>query len=286
MPRTHIEIVQIDVDGSLVDAKECTKCREVKPLTEYQYRKNGLGRKQSNCKKCRSDHAKKWRSDNLERIKKVGRKYYANNRQEILEHHQERYRKNKEQIREQNKRWRRENPEKAKEVADNWRKANMDKARAYARKTSVKYRKKILRRAAEYRRENREKINARQRELRKEKFAKYNGYKHKRRSRERELISTLNTEQWEQCQQHFNHKCAYCEKKQKLTQDHFVPVSKGGEYTRVNIVPCCRPCNASKGNRNFFEWYPQQPFYSQKRERKILRYLDYKKDKTQQIAMF
>lgn len=45
-------------------------------------------------------------------------------------------------------------------------------------------------------------------------------------------------------------KCAYCgNDKEKLTLDHIVPKSKGGETTFDNCVSCCKPCNNKKGGR-------------------------------------
>jgi 5-methylcytosine-specific restriction endonuclease McrA len=55
--------------------------------------------------------------------------------------------------------------------------------------------------------------------------------------------------------------CVYCEDKlvkmQKhrhrrngLTIDHFVPVTKGGANNSENLFPCCRRCNMQKGDMN------------------------------------
>jgi 5-methylcytosine-specific restriction endonuclease McrA len=85
---------------------------------------------------------------------------------------------------------------------------------------------------------------------------------------------------------YFNHKCAYCERGEDLRQDHFVPLTKNGEYTHNNIVPACNKCNASKNNSDFFSWYRNKPFYSKDRERRILRYLNYSTNThVQQIAL-
>lgn len=52
----------------------------------------------------------------------------------------------------------------------------------------------------------------------------------------------------------YQHKCAYCRNSVPLCVDHVVPVSKGGNSFIENLVPACRPCNASKGNRDVDEW--------------------------------
>ncbi len=69
------------------------------------------------------------------------------------------------------------------------------------------------------------------------------------RARKRGLPATLTLDEWEDILFLFDHRCAYCMGVDlKLEQDHFIPVSKGGGYTLDNIVPACRPCNATKGN--------------------------------------
>ena len=107
----------------------------------------------------------------------------------------------------------------------------------------------------------------------------------KRRSLKIKLETSFTNNQWEKCKKYFNNKCAYCGKEKELTQDHFVPLSKHGEYTKNNIVPACKSCNSRKHNKNFFEWYPRQEFYTKQRELKILQYLNYDpKTKIQQLA--
>lgn len=108
---------------------------------------------------------------------------------------------------------------------------------------------------------------------------------HRRRARERSTVHSLTIEQWESASNHFNGKCAYCDRESPLTQDHFIAVSSGGEYTKDNIIPVCGQCNCSKGARDFFKWYPIQPFYSKVREEKILKFLRYENNK-QQLSVF
>ena len=56
----------------------------------------------------------------------------------------------------------------------------------------------------------------------------------------------------------FNYQCSYCFCYPfELTQDHIVPLSKGGTHTRKNIVPSCRSCNSSKNNKLIKDWKPE-----------------------------
>ena len=69
----------------------------------------------------------------------------------------------------------------------------------------------------------------------------------RRRARKQGLPATLTVEQWLAIQVAYKHRCAYCgSKPKKLTQDHVVPLSKGGGTTPDNIVPACTSCNSRK----------------------------------------
>lgn len=70
--------------------------------------------------------------------------------------------------------------------------------------------------------------------------------------------------------------CTKCGRDLPLSQDHFIPLSKGGEYTLNNIIPACVHCNSSKHIQSFFEWYPKYKYYSSNREKKILIFLGFK----------
>jgi uncharacterized protein YihD (DUF1040 family) len=93
----------------------------------------------------------------------------------------------------------------------------------------------------------------------------------------KQLIATLTNTQWVECKIYFNHECGYCGKKLKnLTQDHVVPVSKGGGYVKQNIIPACRSCNSSKQNKDIETWYKQQEFFLQERLQKIYQWMGVK----------
>ena len=44
-------------------------------------------------------------------------------------------------------------------------------------------------------------------------------------------------------------KCVYCGSAGRLTLDHVVPRSRGGDSVWENVVTSCAPCNLKKGNR-------------------------------------
>lgn len=51
--------------------------------------------------------------------------------------------------------------------------------------------------------------------------------------------------------------CYYCEKKfspEDLTMDHKIPISRGGESIKENLVPACKECNNKKKYLLPTEW--------------------------------
>jgi len=78
-------------------------------------------------------------------------------------------------------------------------------------------------------------------------------YISRRRTRKANMSATLTILEWEHILDYYNHCCAYCGRSEqiagKLTQDHVYPVSRGGGYTVINIVPACRVCNSQKNAR-------------------------------------
>ncbi len=75
-------------------------------------------------------------------------------------------------------------------------------------------------------------------------------------------MASLTREQWLAILEVHDHRCAYCLRSEgedgldgrpvKLTQDHVIAVTLGGEHTADNVVPACRPCNSRKCNRPVF----------------------------------
>lgn len=89
------------------------------------------------------------------------------------------------------------------------------------------------------------------------------------RRHERRQDYSLTNEEWRATCSYFNDKCAYCGADGLMTYDHFIPFSKGGSFTKDNIVPACSFCNSSKNNSFFDEWYPKQEFFNEDNEKKI-----------------
>lgn len=49
--------------------------------------------------------------------------------------------------------------------------------------------------------------------------------------------------------------CCYCGVGGRLSVDHLIPTSRGGQESADNIVWACGPCNSSKGGADVLRWY-------------------------------
>jgi 5-methylcytosine-specific restriction endonuclease McrA len=75
---------------------------------------------------------------------------------------------------------------------------------------------------------------------------------HKRHSRIKKTGGSFSLKEWNELKKKYGYKCPKCGKKEpniKLTVDHIVPISKGGNSFITNIQPLCGICNCKKFNR-------------------------------------
>lgn len=80
-------------------------------------------------------------------------------------------------------------------------------------------------------------------------------YRSKRKALARNAgVYRFSGDDWLRLQRRFGYRCAYCGSRAKLTQDHVVPLTRGGRHAIGNILPACGSCNSSKGNRLLLEW--------------------------------
>ena len=80
----------------------------------------------------------------------------------------------------------------------------------------------------------------------------------------------------------FDWKCAYSGvvlSKNNRSVDHITSLNKGGEHEIWNCVPMLINYNSSKQNKDMFEWYIEQDFFSEERLNKIYEWIEYAKNK-------
>lgn len=243
--------------------KVCNKCKAEQPEANFSKGCNASDGLQHTCKDCnmayRKAHQKQinahnkqylatHRAENIERTKQ----YYAGHKEERREYRQQ----HKEQIIEHGKKYYAEHKEKFGKLHA-----------AYM----VLHKDMMHRKAKEWRENNNDVMKA---------------YCQSRRAKKAGIVSTLTPVQWENIINEFNNVCAYCGSNDKtLHQEHFIPLSGGGEYTHNNIIPSCKSCNSSKGTKDFFAWYPKCDFYNKAREKKIMKFLHYA-GTSQQISLW
>lgn len=69
--------------------------------------------------------------------------------------------------------------------------------------------------------------------------------------------------EWTKIRNRFGWRCAYCDlRTSDLTQDHVVPLIRGGRHAPANIVPACRLCNSRKSSRFLIEWKLERRRYA------------------------
>jgi 5-methylcytosine-specific restriction endonuclease McrA len=69
-----------------------------------------------------------------------------------------------------------------------------------------------------------------------------------RYARSKGVAADLTVTQWKNTVNHFNDKCAYCQKASWDLLEHFIPTALGGATTVSNVVPACNSCNRRKYN--------------------------------------
>jgi len=73
---------------------------------------------------------------------------------------------------------------------------------------------------------------------------------HNRRATLLQVGGKIKSGEWEDLQKRYNYICLCCKKSNvKLTLDHVIPISKGGQNLITNIQPLCKQCNSSKNTK-------------------------------------
>lgn len=230
-----------------IECKECSVCKNILPLEHFTKNKGTTDGLRARCRECDNKDQAIYKSTHRDELHAYSKIYREENRATVDKKRREYMHK-----------FRTENPEIAKERQHTNYTKHKDARLSYVCNYMKTEKGKEVKRIQT----------------------------NKRRARIKKLLQKFNISDWEKCKMAFDNRCAYCGKELVLEQEHFIPTVMGGEYTSNNIIPACRSCNSSKNNRDFFDWYIKQPFYSKQREHKILKYLNYDPiTKTQQLAL-
>ena len=74
--------------------------------------------------------------------------------------------------------------------------------------------------------------------------------------KEREKARKLRQSQWwkRKCDPGICHYCGGSFLPGELTMDHVIPLARGGQTEKFNLVPCCKACNTQKKQLLPAEW--------------------------------
>ena len=163
------------------------------------------------------------------------------NRKEYMKKYWEEHKKYK---KEYMKKWRSENKEKytkhVNEYMKKWREEHKEKESGYNKNNYQKNKERYSIYGRKYRKTENGKAVKQRTNI-------------KRRVRFKRILNTLTSQEWIDILKEYKFRCAYCGKEfnlfDKPERDHVIPISKGGNNIKENIVPACRSCNSKKHNK-------------------------------------
>ena len=138
----------------------------------------------------------------------------------------------------------------------------------------------IKKRVKKYKNDNREHIRDNRREHDKKylstEMGRVNSIRNGHKYRTSKIVNggEYTNIEWSNTLNNFNNSCAYCgDTNSKLTVEHVIPVSMGGNSFIFNLIPSCIECNHRKSATALVEWYPKQRFYTEARMSRILKHI-------------
>ena len=216
--------------------KTCTKCGQIKLITDFRKDKRLKSGYGSQCKQCKYQQTAQWVANNYSRKLEINNKYRIAHPEQTLEKKKEWAEKNKDYIREQGKKYREENKERLKLVSAKWRAENKDS---------------IAKANAEWRRANKEKKRMNDELWWRSNPDKVAARGMRRRAMKKAATIYLVTDK--DVRRLLNKPCIYCGAKAEHL-DHVLPLYLGGSHSVGNLAPACAPCNLSKGKKLLSVW--------------------------------
>lgn len=131
---------------------------------------------------------------------------------------------------------------------------NPKKYKENRKKTYLKNRENNIKKAVEWGKNNVDKRNIAKRKWRDKNKEKTNHYTKQYIYRKKGATGKHTINEWKELCDMFGNVCLCCLKKEKLTKDHIIPLTKGGTDNIENIQPLCVSCNSKKSNRNTIDY--------------------------------
>lgn len=211
----------------------------------------------------KTEHARymrEWRLKNIEHARDQDRQRSIRRREQKAAYDQK-YRANTTERRAaQHKQWVSENRERHNFLNRKNAPKYKEKMKETVRNWYLNNRERVKETSAKWREANRDLLRKRARERYHANHDQYLAKNRRRRDLVRGAkICDFTGAQWTFVKEAYSHRCAYCgNHSERLTIDHVIPISKGGDHTLSNIVPACRKCNYAKSNKT--NWKPNAPY--------------------------
>ena len=204
-----------------METKRCTKCGEVKPVSEFHKKKRARDGRQARCKACVKAYAAEWYVRNRERINERNAAWDAANRERRREVNSAWHAKNREHVAERKAAYYSAHPEKSAE----------NRARS-----------------AEWYRENRDRIAERRATT---PNVWWEG-DYRKRMRGYGFEPRVSSFTREQLYERWGTRCFHCGSEDGTTLDHYpTPISRGGEHSLDNCRPSCMNCQRYSWREDF-----------------------------------
>lgn len=200
----------------------CRECGEEKPQEDFSRNSNYKNGYQPTCKSCRARKEKARREKDGERINLLRRLWRSLHKDRLADQGRRYRQKYPERLREKNRRYQSSNREKVRKWVREWGHRNSEKIKEIGRQWA---------------------------KLHPDRIASKN---RNRRAQEKGSASKISPQEWEDLKREYDYTCLRCEKREpeiKLTLDHVIPLSLGGEHTIKNAQPLCLSCNDIKSTK-------------------------------------
>lgn len=236
----------------IIPQRICKKCGQSKPLASEYFHKDKKAAEGFcyRCKECANTRAREWHYDNQELANQRSRERYYTHPEEVAAYRT----KNAERIAQQKREWRQNNPDKVAEHKKRDAKKRRAAINAYHREWYKQNRKRLI---AAITPEQRRKASQRACAWAKANPEKALSYFHKRRA----LKYGNGGEGYTQADKDLQLRsqkglCWWCgvPMGDDITEDHLIPLNRGGKHDPRNIVLCHLSCNCSKKDKLPHEW--------------------------------
>jgi hypothetical protein len=206
-----------------IPTKTCRSCQEIKPLSDFHRNAKFRDGYQYSCKKCACAKTQAYYRENAEKQRENAKDRRSKNNVVIREKARRHYQENREMLKERRKGYYLQNRDAVIEKSKQYYYSHYEQRRATIKVSSVRWK-----------RANPDAIRVLDSRRRARKIG--NGGSH-------------TVKQWLALKAQYDHRCLCCGKQEPnvvLTEDHVVPIAKGGTDNIDNIQPLCLSCNCSK----------------------------------------